>query len=282
MDVEGYTPGTLKEALEIKSKLRDSLAIIAGGTDFMVSLKLDAVVPSRVMDITGIEDLKKIELKGNSLFVGACATFTDISESELVKEKAPVLWKASGEIGARQIRNMATLGGNVASCSPAGDSLPALWVLGAAVMLGSAESTRSVKMRKFNPGYRRTVMRDDEIIVGFEIPSVKGGYVSEFYKVGPRKAQAVSKVCLACMAKMKGKVFQDVRFSAGSVAPVVTGLGKTEKYLKGRKAGSRTIEKARRLAMDEVSPVDDVRSTALYRKTVTGNLVEKFLRKISS
>lgn len=280
MATEGYRPKTLKEAVELKARFGGSLAVVAGGTDFMVSLKLGAEPPGRIMDITGIGELKAIGLEKGALVIGACATFSEIAESGLVMERAPVLSSAAQQIGARQIRNMATLGGNVATCSPAGDSLPALWVLDAVVLVAGKGGTRKISIRKFNPSYRKTELKPDEIVKALVVPELKGGYVSAFYKVGPRKAQAISKVSLAGMARLKGRMLQDVRLAAGSVGPVVVGLARTEKTLKGKRLGEKTIEKARQTAMDEVSPIDDVRSTALYRKTVTGNLVARFLRTL--
>ena len=277
MTIEHFNPTTLKQALKIKARHKSGVTVVAGGTDFMVALKLGRPPPARVMDITGIKELKKIEVQKGSLYVGACATFTDILESGEVKERAPLLAAVAREVGARQIRNRATIGGNVASGSPAGDSQPALWVLNASVVIVGRDGERSVRMRKFYTGYRQSVLEDDEIILGFRIARPRGVYVSEFFKVGARRAQAISKISLACMAKIKGKVFEDVRLAAGSVAPVVIGLRETEKYLKGRRIRKSVIEKARKLAMDEVTPIDDVRSTALYRRTVTGNLVARFL-----
>jgi CO/xanthine dehydrogenase FAD-binding subunit len=282
MEMEGYRPKTLKEALELKARLGKSLAVVAGGTDFMVSLKLGAAPPDGIMDITGIEELRAIRLERGALVIGACATFSEIAESGLVAERAPVLLGAAQQIGARQIRNMATLGGNVATCSPAGDSLPALWVLDAHVLMAGKRGTRKIGIRKFNPCYRTTELGPDEIVAALVIPETKGAYESAFFKVGPRKAQAISKVSLACMARLKGRTLQDVRFAAGSVGPVVVGLSRTEKYLRGKRPGVRVIEKARQTAMAEISPIDDVRSTALYRKTVTGNLVARFLRDLQS
>ncbi len=277
MSVESFNPATLKQALKLKARHKSGVAVVAGGTDFMVALKLGQPPPAAVMDITGIKELKKIEIRKGSLYVGACATFTDILESGDVKERAPLLAAVAREVGARQIRNRATIGGNVASGSPAGDSQPALWVLDASVVIGGRDGERSVRMRKFYTGYRRSVLADDEIILGFKIARPRGAYVSEFFKVGARRAQAISKISLACMAKIKGRVFEDVRLAAGSVAPVVTGLTETQHYLKGKRIRRNVIEKARRLAMDEVTPIDDVRSTILYRRTVLGNLVARFL-----
>jgi CO/xanthine dehydrogenase FAD-binding subunit len=282
MTMEGYRPKTLKEAVELKARYGKALTVVAGGTDFMVSLKMGARPPERLMDLTGIEELRQVRQEKGTLVIGACATFSEIAESALVAERAPVLFSAARQIGARQIRNMATLGGNVATCSPAGDSLPALWVLDARVLMAGKGGTRKMSIRKFNPCYRKTELGPDEIVAALVIPELKSGYESAFYKVGPRKAQAISKVSLACMARLKGRVLQDVRFAAGSVGPVVVGLTGTEKVLRGKRPGVKLIEKARQTAMSEISPIDDVRSTALYRKTVTGNLVARFLRDLQS
>jgi CO/xanthine dehydrogenase FAD-binding subunit len=280
MKIEAFRPATLKEALEIKRAYGGEVTVIAGGTDLMVSMKMGTARPARLMDVTGIKELGTIEARDGDLFIGACATFSQLAESSLVAEKAAVLHMASLEIGARQIRNMATLGGNVATCGPAGDSIPALWVLDAQVVIAGSKKQRTVPVREFNPCYRTSVLGKDEIIAGFRIPPLGGSYAGAFYKVGPRKAQAISKVSLACLARVKGQKLEDVRLAAGSVAPTVVGLGKTAAFLRNKKPGPATIERARKLAMEEVTPIDDVRSTALYRKTVLGNLVARFLRQL--
>jgi CO/xanthine dehydrogenase FAD-binding subunit len=281
MKIETFNPTTLEEALEIKRAHGVEVTVIAGGTDLMVSMKLGTAHPARLMDVTGIKELGTIETRDGALFIGACATFSRIAESDEVRQKALVLHKASLEIGARQIRNMATIGGNVATCGPAGDSLPPLWVLDAQVIVAGPRKRRTVPVREFNPCYRTSVLGKDEIIVGFRIPPLKGSYAGEFYKVGPRKAQAISKVSLACLARVNGPKLEDVRLAAGSVAPTVVGLERTAAFLRGKKMGTAVTERARRLAMEEVTPIDDVRSTALYRKTVLGNLVARFLRRFA-
>ena len=281
MKIEAYSPTTLKEALEIKRAHGGEVTVIAGGTDLMVSMKLGTARPARIMDVTGIKELGTIGVRDGDLFIGACVTFSQLAENGLVAEKTAVLHMASLEIGARQIRNMATLGGNVATCGPAGDSIPALWVLDAQVVVAGPKKQRTVPVREFNPCYRTSVLGKDEIIVGFRIPPLRGSYAGAFYKVGPRKAQAISKVSLACLARVKGPKLEDVRLAAGSVAPTVVGLWKTAAFLRNKKPGSATIERARNLAMEEVAPIDDVRSTALYRKTVLGNLVARFLRQLA-
>jgi len=282
MDTETFVPKTIEEATEIKNKFGNEVAIIAGGTDLMVYLARGTPAPAKIMDITRIPELCEIRFTDNKLFIGSCVTFTEISENDLVAKKAPLLSKCASKIGSRQIRNRATLGGNIATSSPASDSLPALLVHSASIELISKSGKRIIPVSEFNPSYRKTVIDKNEIILGVIIPPVDEESYFEFYKVGTRKAQAISKITLACAGKINEGKFQNICFSAGSVAPTAILLKKTSSYVEGKKVTTRVIERARQHATMEASPIDDIRSTSLYRKTVLGNLVAKFLLQLKS
>lgn len=257
------TPRTLKDALRM---LRDEgpLTPLAGATDLYVALNFGTLETDRFLDLWGLDPLRRITLRGDVLSIGALASYTEITRSRLVRRRLPMLVQAAREIGGVQIQNRGTLGGNVANASPAGDSLPVLAAAEAVVVLRSAAEERRVAMNAFYTGYRRSVRRPDELIVALEIPPVEG--TQWFRKVGTRAAQAISKVVMAAVRAPAPRV------ALGSVAPTVVRLPRVEAAL----ASGAGIEAAARTLEEEIHPIDDLRSTASYRRRVAANLLRQF------
>jgi xanthine dehydrogenase small subunit len=258
-------PASLTEALRM---LRDEAPLVplAGCTDVYVGLNFGSLPESqtRYINIWGLEALRRISMRDGVLSIGALATYTDVIRSPLVRRRLPILAAASREIGGPQIQNRGTVGGNIANGSPAGDTLPVLAVAEAIVVLKSASGTRRVPFNAFFTGYRATVRRPDELIVAVEIPPQRGR--QWFRKVGTRAAQAISKVVMAAVRA------PHPRIALGSVAPTVIRLPRTEEAL----ASGASIAQARRVLEAEIAPIDDVRSTAAYRRAVAANLLERF------
>ncbi|MGH9147513.1 MAG: FAD binding domain-containing protein [Vicinamibacterales bacterium] len=256
-------PRSLTDALRM---LRDDgpLVPMAGCTDLYVSLNFGALNDQRFLNLWRLEDLRRIEIRRKALWVGALATYTQIVRSPLIRAHLPMLASAAREIGGAQIQNRGTIGGNVANGSPAGDTLPVLAVADATVVLRSASGTRRVPFSAFYTGYRRSVLRADELIEGFEIAPIAGR--QWFRKVGTRAAQAIAKVVMA------GVAGQPPRVALGSVAPTVVRALKTEEVL----ASGGSLAEAQRALSLEIAPVDDLRSTAEYRKRVAANLLARF------
>jgi len=238
---------------------------MAGCTDLYVALNFGTLAEARFLNLWTLDALRAIEVRSGLLSIGALATYSDIIRSPLVRRRLPMLAAASREVGGAQIQNRGTLGGNVANASPAGDTLPVLAAADAIVVLQSAAGTRRVPFSGFYTGYRRTVRRADELIVRFEIPAVAGR--QWFRKVGTRAAQAISKVAIA------GIVGDEVRIALGSVAPTVVRASRTEAAL----ARGASVAEAQRTLMDEIAPIDDIRSTAEYRRRVAANLLARLL-----
>lgn len=257
-------PHTLGDALKLLRD-EDALTPMAGCTDLYVSLNFGALTSKRFVNLWGLDALRTIERRDGRLWIGALATHTDLIRSALVGRHAPMLAAAAREIGGVQIQNRGTIGGNVANASPAGDTLPVLAALDAVVVLRSAQRRRTVAFTDFYTGYRKTVRSYDELIEGFEIPAVRGR--QWFRKVGTRAAQAISKVVMA------GVVGPDPRVAVGSVAPTVLRLRRTEAAIA---RGASIIDVQQALAL-EVAPIDDVRSTAEYRRRVAANLLARML-----
>jgi len=256
-------PKSVKEALAM---LRDDgrLMPLAGCTDVYVNLNFGTLKDTRFLNIWPLDELRRIEVRDGLLSIGALATYTRIIRSPLVRKRLPILAAASREIGGVQIQNRGTLGGNIANASPAGDTLPVLAAAEAVLVLKSAGGTRRVGINAFYTGYRKSVARRDELITAVEIPRLEGR--QWFRKVGTRAAQAISKVVMAAVRAPRPRI------ALGSVAPTVIRLPKTEAVLED--GGS--IEEARQTLTREIQPIDDLRSTAEYRRRVSGNLLERF------
>src|SRR5437016_6405760 len=258
-------PRSLPDALKM---LRDEgpLVPMSGCTDLYVALNFGTLQETRFLNLWRPDRLRGIERRGGVLAIGALTTYTEIIRSPLVRRQLPMLAAAAREVGGVQIQNRGTLGGNVANGSPAGDSLPVLAVAEATLVLASAAETRRVSFNSFFTGYRKSVLRPDEIIAAIEVPRVDGR--QWFRKVGTRAAQAISKVVLAGIRSDRPRI------ALGSVAPTVIRLPKTE----GALASGAPIEEARRVLEGEIRPIDDLRSTAEYRRRVSSNLLEAFWR----
>jgi len=247
--------------------LRDepTLTPLAGCTDLYVALNFGTLKDTRFLDLWRLDRLRKIELRGGALSIGALATFTDLIRSTLVRKRLPMLAAAAREVGGVQIQNRGTIGGNVANASPAGDTLPVLAVL------QHAGGIRRVPFDGFYTGYRQTVRRPDELIVGIEIPPVRGRQF--FRKVGTRAAQAISKIVMAGILGPATGSGRTARIALGSVAPTVVRVPRTEAAL----ASGASIEAVQRTLMEEIAPIDDLRSTAEYRRRVAANLLARFV-----
>jgi xanthine dehydrogenase small subunit len=264
-------PRSLADALKM---LRDEgpLVPMAGCTDLYVALNFGTLKDTRFLNLWGLDALRTIAMRGDRLTIGALTTHADLIRSPLVRRRIPMLALAAREVGGVQIQNRGTLGGNVANASPAGDTLPVLAAADAVVVLRSAEATRRVPFTDFYTGYRQSVRRPVELITGFEIPAIHGR--QWFRKVGTRAAQAISKIVMAGVAPAirHGRTGEAPRIALGSVAPTVIRATRTEEAL----AGGAPLDEAQRILVQEIAPIDDIRSTAEYRRRVAVNLLARF------
>lgn len=246
-----------------------ALRPLAGGTDVMVVFAAGRLAWRRLIDLTPITELRTIEVANDAITIGALTTYTDVQRHSVVAAELPMLVAAAAETGGWAIQNRGTLGGNIANASPAADSPPALLAYNASLELASVRGTRWLDYAAFHTGYKKTVLEPDELITRIRIPR-RMRRAQLYRKVGPRRAQAISKVCFAGCADELG-----VRIALGGVAPVVTRCPKTEAALA---AGDLTA--ARALLATEITPIDDVRSNARYRRRVAENLLEEFARRL--
>ena len=265
-DRQLFEPRTLRDALRMLDQ-EGPLVPMAGCTDLYVSLNFGTLTATRFLNLWGLDELRSIALADGLLSIGALCTYTDIIRSRAVGARLPMLAAAAREIGGPQIQNRGTLGGNVANASPAGDTLPVLAAADAVVVAASSAGTRRIPFVEFYTGYRQTLLAANELIVAVEIPRVRGR--QWFRKVGTRAAQAISKVVMAAIDDSGG---DPPRIAVGSVGPTVLRLPSTEAAL----AAGAKVDEAQRILLEEIAPIDDVRSTAEYRRRVVVNLLATF------
>ena len=273
---------TLNEALELLAA-RPGLRPIAGGTDLMVMLAAGSLPRTEpLLDLWALDELRGIAVAGGELVLGALTTYADLRRSPAVAGTLPVLAEAAATIGAAQIQARGTIGGNIANASPAGDLLPLLLATDASIVLASVRGERVVPARVFWTGYRTTAAAPGELVVRVRIPLVPDRTV-RFRKIGTRRAQAISKVVMAVAWRTEvasgrdAGAWRDVRVALGSVAEVPLRAPGTEALLEGAAPSPALAEEAAAMVMDEIRPIDDVRSTAAYRRAVTGRVLRRII-----
>jgi CO/xanthine dehydrogenase FAD-binding subunit len=255
----------------------------AGCTDLMVRGVEALHQMDRVIDLLSIPELRGIrpaEGAEGGLEIGATTPFSEIRRSAAVRSTFPALADAAGQIGGWQIQNRATLGGNLANASPAGDSLPVLLALNATVVLASARGLREVSYDGFHAGYRKTAIQPGEIVARIRLPLPAPGTVQAFRKVGTREAQAISKVVVAMAGRIEDGRIADLRLAAGSVAPTPIRLRAAEDAVRGQAPGPDAAALAGREAAGAVTPIDDVRSTAEYRRFALERVVRRMVLEL--
>jgi len=276
-DPTALAPTSLDEAYKLLAERGPGARIIAGGTDLMVLMNGRLLDTKEFIDIWRLNELRGISDEGETIRIGALTTYTQLIKSPLVQQYIPALAEASRTIGAIQIQNRGTIGGNIVNASPAGDSLPVLAAFEAEVEIGSIRGVRRVGFNHFYTGYRKTVMEPDEIVLAVRSRKLKPGEQSFFFKVGARRAQAISKIVMAVKVRTTGAVINSINIGLGSVAPTVIRAIETESLLTNTTLDAMVIGQARRTISREVAPITDVRSTEHYRRTVTGNMLSKIL-----
>jgi CO/xanthine dehydrogenase FAD-binding subunit len=292
--VRGYLPSfemrrarTLDEAVALLSHQPGVWRAFAGGTDLMVLLAAGALTHQRFVDVWGVPELRRIDVTPEQVGIGALATFSDIGRHDVLRREFPLVCAAAREIGGLANQNRATIGGNIANASPAADVPPALLVHDAALDLVSARGRRRVSYERFHRGYKQMDLAPDELIERVWLPRESARRraagpmdrqtATEYRKVGARLAQAISKVCFAGWLRLLDGRVSDVRLAFGSVAPTVVRARGAEAVITGEPLSAATVELAAEALGTEISPIDDIRSTALYRARVAANLLRRFL-----
>jgi CO/xanthine dehydrogenase FAD-binding subunit len=272
--------------LEVPRSLDEAFAIlatgphrpIAGGTDVMVQITGElGPAPDRMIDLWRLDELRGITFETGALTLGALTTYSEIRRSPVCREHLPALVEAAATIGAAQIQNRGTLGGNVANASPAGDTLPVLLATDAEIVVGGPRGERAIPVTEFWVAYRKTALAPDELVLRIRIPLVARREV-RFRKIGTRRAQAISKVVMALAWRDGGHGWSDARLALGSVADRPIRAPETERVLEGASPTPEIAERAAATLAAEIQPIDDVRSTAEYRRVVAARVLHRLIR----
>jgi CO/xanthine dehydrogenase FAD-binding subunit len=271
------TPASLADALALLKKEPGVWKPFAGGTDLMVLLEAGKLPHRNYINIWGLTELRGIDATDTHVTLGALTTYTDVQAHPILRSEFPMLCQAASETGGLAIQNRGTLGGNIINASPAADSPPALLAYDAEIELLSSAGARWVQYHGFHTGYKQMQLGADELLARIRLPRNTAGATHYYRKVGTRKAQAISKVCLAATGRMNDGQIDETRIALGSVAPIVVRCVQTETALRGRKPDAETIAFACDALVREISPIDDIRSTADYRLQVTKNLLTDFV-----
>ncbi len=255
---------------------------VAGGTDLMVQ-KEKWLKATHLIDLTALPELhEQIEILPHVVRIGAAVPYGDIINNWQLKTRLPILTHACSLIGAVQIQNRGTIGGNIGNASPAGDTLPVLSVLNAELLIGPRTNGhfKRIPVDKFMTGPGQTVLGRNEYIAFIEIPwPEENDYLWDFRKVGQRKALAISKLSLAVICLKLNTFIREIRIASGSVAPIIRRHRKTEQVLQGKELNARRIEEAAKTLKAEINPIDDIRSTREYRKNITAAVLKDILHR---
>lgn len=271
------TPATLADALALLEKEPGVWKPFAGGTDLMVLLEAGKLVHCNYINIWGLNELRGIEATDTYITLGALTTYTEVQANPILRREFPMLCQAASETGGLAIQNRGTLGGNIINASPAADSPPALLAYDAEIQLVSTRGSRWLPYQGFHTGYKQMHIGPDELLARIRLPRNTADVKHYYRKVGTRKAQAISKVCFAAVGRTDREQIKDTRIVVGSVAPIVIRCVQTEDSLRQQKPDDETIRIACASLFREISPIDDIRSTAKYRSQVATNLLVDFL-----
>src|ERR1700694_2996829 len=283
-DFEVIAPGTLQAVVSRLADEPGQWVPIAGGTDVMVQYAAGKLPARKLISIWNLTELQGIEILPGEIKIGAGCTYTELREHDVIVREFPLLASAARWTGGIANQNRGTLGGNIVNASPAADSLPALLAYEAELILASGRGEHRVPYLDFHTGYKKMKLAPDELIRAICLGRRFSNYLHYARKVGARDAQAISKVCVAALGRLRGGVtggvIDDVRIALGSVAPVPLRLTEVERIAKGKPIESKLVQFMRKMTGAAIQPIDDIRSTARYRSAVAGNLVAEFLEQL--
>ena len=281
-EVEYLFPKSVEDATLLKEQYGDRARFIAGGTDLILLMEREQYRPDVLIDITRIPSLQKLDVDAQTVKIGAAVTYSELLASKTMCNVVPFLAKAIRTVGGVQVRNIATVVGNLANASPSGDTLPTLYALEADVHTFGLQGSRLIPMDQFVLDVRKTALKPVELIthVSFELP--KPHWYGAFHKLGLRRSMAIALASVAVLLHIEDGVIKEVRLALGSVAPTVIRASEAERSLVGSYLEEDRIEQAAQLASEIAKPIDDVRSSANYRKAVLVGLVRRALNELRS
>ena len=268
-----YQPQTLKEAFSLMEKLKGRAKYIAGGTDILVRIKQKAIHPDTLISLRGIDGLKTVNHNG-ALSIGSMIPFRDLEGDPVIARDYPALARAVSVLANPQVRNVATMGGNLCNSAPSADCAPPLLVMQAHLKLQGPGGEREVPIDKFFTGPGENCMEAEEVLTQIQIPKKANHTRMAFLKVG-RVAQDIAVVNAAALLVMDKKKCQECRLAVGAVAPAPLRLRSVEKLIAGEEIGPELLDRVSQMVEQEVSPITDVRSTEEYRRIMSGVLIKR-------
>jgi len=278
---ELIAPSSLSEALMRLAESPGEWTPIAGGTELMVAHAAGRLVSRKLISLWGLPELNFIRANGDWLSIGGGVTFSQVRHHATIQSDFPLLARAASWIGCIANQSRATIAGNIVNGSPAADAPPALLVYDAEIELISHRGSRRLPYSEFHLGYKQSVLEPDELVFALHLPRRFSSHAQYLRKVGTRKAMAITKVALAGTAIVEEDCVREIRLAAASVADRPFRLQAAEAALLGEKLSAATMRAARVELLGEVRPIDDIRSTAEYRKHVAANLLDEFLNELA-
>ena len=279
--LEYFQPASISEALAFLSHEPNNTKILAGGTDLVIQLRERSIRPNYIVDLANVKELKSITSDGKSITIGSMVTFQELEQNPLVFEYLPMLAKAGGTVGSPQIRNIATIGGNIANAATAADSIPALLALEAKINLACKNSTRQVDLEEILVGINKTSIAADELLTSIVIPIPQGKTFASFIKIGRRKALAIARLNIALTLKFApDNIIEKATLAAGAVGVTAYRIQQVETYLQGKFLTDEVIAEAGKLISLVVADKLGTRPTAPYKKTIAKGALLKALKQI--
>jgi len=266
---------SLNTALRAISTKGRNYKLLAGGTNLVPDIRAQSASPRWVIDLGGIEALRYLKEERGLLRIGALTTISDLIDSKLLKNRAPLLWVAASHFAGPIVRNRATVGGNLVDASPAADSAVPLLALKAQVKLRSLKGQRTLPLDQFFVDYRKTALRSGEILTEIAFPIPDRTAKSSYHKMGRRNAMAISVVSVGVLLKIKGEICSEAAIALGAVAPTPIRLWEAESLLQNQKIEWDLAKKCGELAAERVRPIDDPRASADYRRQMCAIYVRK-------
>ena len=271
-------PATVEEALDALRTHPDA-RVMAGGTDLLVKWRAGSVAPGSLVCLEKAEGIAGIAVRDGHIRIGAATTMAAILESAPVREHLPLLHQAAGVFASPPVRNMATIGGNICTASPAADTLPPLHVLGAEVEIVSPSGKRRMPIADFVTAPGKTALAPGELLGMVAVPVPLPRAIQHYEKVGRRKALAIAVVSLAALLRIEEGVIEEARLAWGSVGPTIVRCPEAETLLQGRPATIETFREAGQSVRSAVKPISDIRASAEYRRQVAANLLLRLAGK---
>jgi CO/xanthine dehydrogenase FAD-binding subunit len=273
------TPNTVEEVIELLWQAEGKTRIIAGGTDLVIGLRNGDQSPQSIIDITRIEEVRKIEERNGTLSIGAAVTHSEISVSSLVRKYGKVLSDATSEIGSPQIRNIGTIGGNLINASPAADTIPPLMVLQAMGKVVTKEGERQVPLLQLFKGPYKTNLKPHELLAQITFPKLPPDMKTSFLRLARRDAMAIARMSIAVVLKIKKRRFEDIRIAVGSITPTPERMSEAEAFLKGKSPNEVTLQKASFKISEAMIRQSGIRPSTSYKKPVVEALFIRAMKK---